>query len=401
MIVIAYSYIYLYASPMAWLYKQSGSENWWIGYRLNGKQYLRSTGTPKKEQAEKELAKLNLLDQAHKAGSLTEEFFRMISNRQVSNDALIPYSRLWLKECRDLASGTLDRYQDVIEGFCSYLNADEAAPLLRDIRPETIGAFLREKRADTSTATAKLYRRALSGFFNYAVDNRVLQINPVPSAKSLKLTKDSDRIRRAFTLKELKTLFDKAPSDFWRWMVLAGFYMGQRMGDLICLPWGAVDFEQNQIRMVASKTGRTLTIPLRAELRSFLLKLRDKAVGEVKPADPIWPEQAKRYEEQGAGGFSNEFYDDVLLPAGLVPKRTHHAPKKKAGEDRTQARKTTAVSFHCLRHTFVSLLKVSGGSQAVAKELAGHSSDAVSDLYTHVPEEALTKAIEKLPGVTK
>lgn len=401
MIILAHSYTYvLIRFPMAWKFKQPGSGHWWIGWRLNGKQYRRTTGSPNEAKADQELAKLNLLDQAHKAGSLTEEFFRMISNRQVSNDALKPYTRLWLKECRDLAQGTLDRYEDVIEGLCSYLNADDAAPLLRDIRPETIGAFLREKRADTSTATAKLYRRALSGFFNYAVDNRVLQINPVPSAKSLKLTKDSDRIRRAFTLKELKTLFDKAPSDFWRWMVLAGFYMGQRMGDLICLPWGAVDFEQNQIRMVASKTGRALTIPLRAELRTFLLKLRANA-GDMKPSDPIWPEQAKRYEEQGAGGFSNEFYDLVLLPAGLVPKRTHHAPKKKDGEDRTQTRKTTAVSFHCLRHTFVSLLKISGGSQAVAKELAGHSSDAVSDLYTHVPEEALNKAIEKLPEVTK
>jgi integrase len=385
---------------MAWLYKQRGSENWWIGYRLNGKQHLRSTGTVDKAEAQKELAKLNLLDQAHKAGSLTEEFFRIISNHRSSNDAIKPYTALWLKECRDLAGPTLERYQNVIEGFCNYLKADDAAPLLRDIRPETVGAFLREKRAETSTATAKLCRRILSGFFNYAVDNRVLQINPVPSAKSLKLTKDSDRVRRAFTLKELKTLFDKAPNDFWRWMVLAGFYMGQRMGDLICLPWGAVDFEQNQIRMVASKTGRAMTIPLRAELRTFLLKLRKNA-DEPKPADPIWPEQCKRYEEQGAGGFSNEFYDEVLLPAGLVAKRTHHAKKKKDGEHVASTRQTSPVSFHCLRHTFVSLLKISGGSQAVAKELAGHSSDAVSDLYTHVPEDALNKAIKRLPEVTK
>ena len=385
---------------MAWIYQRPGSSKWWIGYRLNGRQYLRSTGTVDKEQAQKELAKLDLLDQAHKAGSLTEEFFRLINNHHATNDALKPYTGLWLKECRELSTVTLERYQNVIEGFSTYLKADDAAPLLRDIRPEIIGSFLREKRAETSTATAKLCRRILSAFFNYAVDNRVIQINPVPSAKSLRLTKDSERIRRAFTLKELKTLFEKAPSDFWRYMVLAGFYMGQRMGDLICLPWGAVDFEQNQIRMVASKTGRAMTIPLRAELRTFLLKLRKKA-GSVKSSDPIWPEQSKRYEEYGAGGFSNEFYDDVLLPAGLVPKRTHHAKKKAAGVEQIQRRQPNAISFHCLRHTFVSLLKVTGGSQAVAKELAGHSSDAVSDLYTHVPEEVLTKAIEKLPEVTR
>jgi len=37
-----------------------------------------------------------------------------------------------------------------------------------------------------------------------------------------------------------------------------------------------------------------------------------------------------------------------------------------------------SVTFHSLLHTFVSLLKVTGSSQSVAKELAGHSSDQVN-----------------------
>ena len=44
-------------------------------------------------------------------------------------------------------------------------------------------------------------------------------------------------------------------------------------------------------------------------------------------------------------------------------------------------------------------LKISGATQATAKELAGHSSDFVSDLYTHVPELVLAEAINKLPGM--
>src|SRR5204862_301463 len=107
----------------------------------------------------------------------------------------------------------------------------------------TIAAFLREKRAATSTATAKLARKILAGFFNHAVDNEKLQSSPVPSSRSLKFDKDSDRVRRAFTLAELKTVFSVAPNPFWKYMVLTGFYCGQRMGDLITLTWGPVDFE--------------------------------------------------------------------------------------------------------------------------------------------------------------
>jgi integrase len=383
---------------MAWLYRQANSKNWWLGYRLNGRQYLRSTKTSDRKKAEQELEKLRAVDHAHKAGSLTDEFVALLTRKQSSGESLRAYSRQWLAECKDLSWRTTERYEDVINEFCDYLNATDTAPLLRDIQPETLGAFVRGKRADTSTATAKLTRRVLSAFFNYCVDNRALPFSPVPSGRALKLTKDSKAVRRAFTLAELKTLYEKCPSDFWKFMVLAGFYCGQRMGDLICLPWGAVDFAQNQIRLVQGKTGKSIAVPLRAELGAFLQKLRRKA-GTVKPADPIWPNEASQYAERGAGVFSNQFYDEVLLPAGLVLPRTHHA--KKNGEATNEQRRVSPVSFHCLRHTFVSLLKISGASQSTAKELAGHSSDAMSDLYTHVDEATLTKAIKQLPQVTK
>jgi integrase len=382
---------------MAWKYTRGGV--WWIGYRLNGKQILRSTGSVKEADADREISKLNSLYHAHKAGSLTEEFFRLLTNQQFSSEALRPYVQQWLRDCKDLSASTLTKYRDSLEEFCIHANATEVSPLVRDIQPQTVRAFIRHKRSATSTATARVYRKVLSAFFGYAVDNQVLQINPVPRTKSLMLSKDSEPVRRAFTLDELKTLYQKAPSDFWRWMILAGFYCGQRMGDLICLTWGAVDFEQGVIRLRSRKTGIPLAIPLRAELRSFLAALR-RNVGAVKPSSPIWPDQCDRYEKFGAGIFSNEFYDDVLLPAGLVVKRSKHAAKDENGNKvLKRGRQVNAVSFHCLRHTFVSLLKVTGGNQAVAKELAGHSSDAVSDLYTHVPEEVLSKAIKKLPAV--
>jgi len=383
---------------MAWLYRQANSKNWWLGYRLNGRQYLRSTKTSDRKKAEQELEKLRAVDHAHKAGSLTDEFVALLTRKESSGESLRAYVRQWLAECKDLSWRTTERYEDVINEFCDYLNATDTAPLLRDIQPETLGAFVRGKRADTSTATAKLTRRVLSAFFNYCVDNRALPFSPVPSGRALKLTKDSKAVRRAFTLRELKTLFDKCPSDFWRYMVLAGFYCGQRMGDLICLPWGAVDFTQNQISLVQGKTGKSITVPLRAELGTFLQKLRRKT-GTVKPADPIWPAEARQYAERGAGVFSNQFYDEVLLPAGLVLPRTHHA--KKTGEATNGERRVSPVSFHCLRHTFVSLLKITGASQSTAKELAGHSSDAISDSYTHVDEATLIKAIKQLPQVTK
>lgn len=385
---------------MAWKFKQPGSENWWIGYRLNGKQYRRTVGSADEAQANKELARLESMNQAHKAGSLTEEFFRLITNRTAANDTLRAVTGLWLTECKDHSPVTLKKYRNTLEEFGEHINATEHTQL-RDIRPETIRGFLRAKRAATSAATAKLHRKVLCAFFNFARDNEILTASPVPSSKSLKLNGDTRSERRAFTLKELKTVYEKCPDDFWRYMVIGGFYTALRMGDLIMMPWGAVDFEANVIRLTTRKTGTAMNIPLHPAFAKILLKIKRKA-GAVKPSDPIWPEQSARYELKGAGVFSNDFYDDVLLKAGLVTKRSKHAEKDEDGNVvLKQGRQTNPISFHCLRHTFVSLVKVTGGSQAVAKELAGHSSDAVSDLYTHVPEDVLARTIKKLPEVTK
>ena len=93
------------------------------------------------------------------------------------------------------------------------------------------------------------------------------------------------------------------------------------------------------------------------------------------------------------------FTTKFLLPAGLVVERMHKAKETNGKVD--GRRETNQVSFHCLRHTFVSALKLTGASQSTAKELAGHSSDQISDLYTHVDEASLTRAIKQLPGIKK
>jgi integrase len=97
----------------------------------------------------------------------------------------------------------------------------------------------------------------------------------------------------------------------------------------------------------------------------------------------------------GAGPFSNQFYEKVLYPAGLVPKRTHLASKDANGKRKKH--KGNPISYHSYRHTFISLLKTSGVSQSVAKALAAHASDRISDLYTHVAPEHMQQAIKLLP----
>jgi integrase len=69
-------------------------------------------------------------------------------------------------------------------------------------------------------------------------------------------------------------------------------------------------------------------------------------------------------------------FHDVPVSAGLALARP---PKWKAhGKGRESPRVRSDVTFHSLRHTATSLLKNAGVSGAVARDIIGHESAAIS-----------------------
>ncbi|MDB6033814.1 MAG: hypothetical protein JWM16_4152 [Verrucomicrobiales bacterium] len=75
--------------------------------------------------------------------------------------------------------------------------------------------------------------------------------------------------------------------------------------------------------------------------------------------------------------LSNSFALDVLIPAGLMPKRNEK--KKSEGKGRRGKRKVNEVTFHSLRHNFTTMLKAAGGSNSMAQSIVGHKSSAVAE----------------------
>jgi integrase len=187
---------------------------------------------------------------------------------------------------------------------------------------------------------------------------------------------------------EVNLLLSKA-EGFWRYAILCGFYTGLRMSDIASMPVGAVDLHESVIRLAAIKTGSRVTIPI-PEILAEEIRKRIGAMKKPKPTDPLWPEEAG----MRSGARSNQFRE-LLVLCGLVEARTH----KKTKDGRDTGREASTVSFHCLRHTFVSLLKATGSGQAVAKALAGHASDDISDHYTTLPIETLRSAVRALPSI--
>src|SRR5687767_342074 len=145
---------------MAWLYQRPGTANYWIGYRVGGKQFLKSTGTAKKSEAEKELEKFEVMAAAKRTGALTEEFYNALRGTTQPKVTLSAALDAWLASCKgSTAPGTHERYSGVATQLREYFKTD---PLLRDIGADELHAFLTDMRSRRAVGSVNLTRKILS-----------------------------------------------------------------------------------------------------------------------------------------------------------------------------------------------------------------------------------------------
>jgi integrase len=376
---------------MAWLYRYKDSSRWFIGWRSAGKIRARSTGKTSKKDAEKELAAFVAMQAIHERGGPLDELYRSLSaatRPEAHVRALKAELDDWIDEAeKTTRPGTADRYRVIAKDMIQFFGADDEKPRLDAVNSDAVRAYLADVLKRKSASTANMERKCLRVFFRRAIANGRLTHDPAAPIKPFKADADATH-RRPFTVAEVNLLLSKA-EGFWRYAILCGFYTGLRMSDIASMPVGAVDLHESVIRLAAIKTGSRVTIPI-PEILAEEIRKRIGAMKKPKPTDPLWPEEAG----MRSGARSNQFRE-LLVLCGLVEARTH----KKTKDGRDTGREASTVSFHCLRHTFVSLLKATGSGQAVAKALAGHASDDISDHYTTLPIETLRSAVRALPDL--
>ena len=382
---------------MPWLFKFQNSKVWWVGYRLHGQQFLRSTGHRERTDAEKELQRINTMIVAQKANLLTLGVFEELTGKTIPRITLRDALADWLNEVRGAAGQrTVEKYESVAKALEEFFRSNDRGPMLSEITSVELSRMLGEKRASVTASTTNLLRTCLAIFFKRSKLRGYIRENPVEAIRAYKAGTEEKRKRRPFTQAELVTLYQVAPDNFWKYAVLGGFTTGLRLGDLVTMPIGAVDWKARCLRLNVRKTGKKIYIPLAPEFFK-MLKTMAASRPDAAPTEAFWPEHAARYETTGAKWFSQRFYDLVLVKAGLASVRPHRQGTKQKSDKRA----VNDVSFHCLRHSCVSTHAANMQNQQLVMALAGHSSDEVNDLYTTLPPTVLAKAVAQLPDITK
>ena len=210
----------------------------------------------------------------------------------------------------------------------------------------------------------------LASIWEALLKRGVVASNPWKTAKPQK-DASLQKHGRAFSMDEVRALLSVCRSEWIRHTIIIGLYTGLRIGDIFALRWEHLDFENNVIRSFKpSKTSRhdiEVTIPLHEVLRAYLSPIRELS-GKVIVAT-CRPDQ-----------FGEFYFTKLIEEAGI----------------KSDAR--TKLSFHCLRHTFATLLAKSGATESERMRLGGWTSVTTASIYNH-DDTAERKIIATLPSL--
>jgi integrase len=379
---------------MASLHKDPRGKSpfWYCAFTLpDGRRTFRSTKLTARKQAWGVCLQWEKTADQGRGGNLTEAQTRKVLNTILESTGQAPmqsetiqdYFTNWING-KELANKprTAERYRIIVEKFLASLGQKSRRPLgaltVRDLENFRNQSMDAGKAPKTITVEIKILRIVL----NVARRQGRIPTNP---AEAVELPKVVSNTREVFTPEQVRMLLATA-NDEWKTAILAGFYLGARLLDVVNLTWENVDLSGGVITYEQRKTGKLVTAPLHPDLKNHLFKL----VGD-KPNAPLCPTLQKR-SVGGRSGLSQTFAN-IMHDAGI----SQHQVKGKG----KQGRAFSKLSFHSLRHTFTSALANAGIPAEVRQKLTGHADAATHQKYTHLELEPLQAAIATLPSVFK
>ena len=289
---------------------------------------------------------------------------------------------LWIDGRTDATKGTRTEYRKILDNFLKHLGTRADRPLTT-LQTRQIEDYKQKLIERVAPSTVNKAVKVLKACLADAVRKRQLEFSPAQHVEAVEV--DASQ-RRPFERGEIKKLLAVATGD-WRTMILIALYTGLRLRDCANLTWREIHLDTATIELPTQKTGRRVGIPISEYLAAHFGKI----AGDVADA-PLCP----TLHGKPASWLSARFYE-IMVQAGIVEARGH----RKIGTGRDGKRQTNQISFHSFRYNVTSALKSSGVSDAVAMDIVGHETEAVSRNYTKISETAKREAMSKLPDWTK
>jgi len=383
------------SSTMASVFRRPRSK-FWHGYwrDLNGHPHSCSTKQTNRKEAQRIVDLWETAAQKKKSAqhirSVFADIFRDVYGQAIPIATICGFCTTWLEEkTPESSKATLLAYQTTVNDFLAFLGQRTEMDIAAISRTDVI-AWRSSLAARLHSTTVNRHIKILRMVFKAAHRDGFIMENPVQHVEATK-ARIEEIGRRPFSITEIQAVLAIADPE-WRSLIKFGFYSGQRLTDLALLTWANIDLERDEIRFVACKTGKRMTVPICEPLKNHILSLPPP--GEASDA-PLHPRAYETIRKQGRAANVSRWFAELLAQAGFRTISDHRSH----GIGRSARRKREQLSFHSLRHSATTLLHEAGVPVSVAQAMIGHESAAVHDNYVSVGSEAIRQAAAALPEI--
>lgn len=219
-----------------------------------------------------------------------------------------------------------------------------------------------------------VYLRNLKAAFNRAVEWEMIDSNPF---LNIKIKKHQQEKPAVLENGDLDKIIEYIQNQTIRDIIFYAKNTGARLNEAVSTTWKNVNFNSRIITIGDSefntKSRKQRIIPIRQNLLDILVRrFNDKH----KSDKYVFP---KNKQDHFTGSYISKKFKTAVKKVGLNPK----------------------LHFHSLRHTFGTELGLSGVPITVIRDLMGHSTVAVTEIYSHTNISSLRNAINNLDKINK
>jgi len=274
---------------------------------------------------------------------------------------------LWLED--GLSRNTLDAYKRDVLLFAAWLQSERNKNLY-EVTDTDLNAYFAFRHTTTKASSSNRRLAVLRRFYQYALRNGQIQIDPCLKLKS---AKQPPRFPKTLSEQHVESLL-AAPDVTTplglrdRTMLEVMYASGLRVSELVLLKTIEVGMNEGVLR-ITGKGNKTRLVPFGEEARGWI----------------------ERYLKEARLTILNGKVNDALFVTALGGPMTRQMFWTLIKKYALQADIHVPLSPHTLRHAFATHLLNHGADLRVVQLLLGHADISTTQIYTHVARERLKK----------
>jgi integrase len=239
---------------------------------------------------------------------------------------------------------------------------------LREITAQHLDRYKMRRLGEVSPVSVNMELRSLRAAMNVAVSWKFIETNPFLKLKQARVPESQPSY---LTKQDFQRLIDQVKEPWLKEIIVFAVLTGMRRGEILNLRWEDVDLPRKVIRIHSradfkTKQGRQRVVPMSEGVYHLLSARYARTMSEY-----VFTLNARKVMED----WVSRKFKTCVRKAGLENTKLH---------------------FHSLRHTFASWLVQDGVSLYEVQKLLGHSSIAVTQVYSHLQPEQLHDTVNRL-----